>query len=132
MHFYNFSTAKQQSNCDHTIVTKKESSTGKNWLEVSAGTIVAMSIGCIALVVIIPIAVFILVSVPLHVLCDKCCGRLSMRRGHQQFFQTNVAFSFTMTVFYFETVSRDKLKPVDLPSIGYSMPMALSTELVAI
>ena len=132
MHFYNFSTATQQSNCDHTIVTKKDSSTGKNWLEVSAGTIVAISIGCIALAVIMAIAVFILVSVPLHALCDKCCGRLSMRRGHQQFFQTNVVFSFTMAVFYFETVSRDKLKPVDLPSIGYSMCMALSTELVAI
>ena len=130
MHFYNFSTAKQQSNCDHTIVTKKDSSTGK--LEVSAGTVVAISIGCIALVVIMPIAVVILVSVPLHALCDKCCGRLSMRRGHQQFFQTNVAFSLTMAVFYFETVSRDKLKRVDLPSIGYSMCMALSTELVAI
>ena len=119
MHFYNFSTAKQQSNCDHTIVTKKDSSTRKNWLEVSAGTIVAISIGCIALVVIIAIAVVILVSVLLHALCDKCCGRLSMRRGHQQFFQTNVAFSLTMAVFYFETVSRDKLKRVDLASIGY-------------
>ncbi|XP_015763501.1 PREDICTED: uncharacterized protein LOC107342502 isoform X2 [Acropora digitifera] len=62
MHFYNFSTAKQQSNCDHTIVTKKDSSTGKNGLEVSPGTIVAISIGCIALVVIMPIAVVILVK----------------------------------------------------------------------
>ena len=131
MPFCNFSTAKQ-SNCDHTIVTKKDSSTEKKWFEVSAGAIVAISIGCIALVVIMAIAVFILVSVPLHALCDKCCGRPSMRRGHQQFFQTNVAFSFTMAVFYFETVSRDKLKRVDLPSIGYSMRMALSTELVAI
>ena len=132
MHFYNFSTAKQQSKCDHTIETKKESSTETNWSEVSAGTIVAISIGCIALVVIMAIAGFILVSVPLHALCDKCCGRASMRCGHQQFFQTNVAFSFTMAVFCFKTVARDKLKRVDLASIGYSMRMALSTELVAI
>lgn len=107
MHFYNFSTAKQQSNCDHAIETTKESSTEKNWPEVSAEAIVATSIGCIALVVIMAIAV--LVSVPMH----------ALRHGHRQFFQTNVAFSFTIAVFCFETVSREKLKRVDLPSIAY-------------
>ena len=117
MHFYNFSTAKQQSNCDHAIDTTKESSTEKNWPEVSAEAIVGTSIGCTALVVIMAIAV--LVSVPMHALRDKCCSRLSMRHGHRQFFQTNVAFSFTIAVFCFETVSRDKLKRVDLPSIAY-------------
>ena len=82
MHFYNFSTAKQQSNCGPTIVTKTTSPTEK-WSELSAEAIIAISVGCIALVVIMPIAVFILVSVPLHALRDKCCGRLSMRRGHR-------------------------------------------------
>ena len=109
MNFYNFSTAKQQSNCNPTIVTKTESSAKKNWSELSAEAIVAISIGCPALVVIMAIASFILVSVPLHALCDKCCGRPSMRRGHRQFFQTHVALSFTQSVFCFETVSRDKL-----------------------
>ena len=82
MHFYNFSTAKQQSNCDHTIVTKTGSPT-ENLSEVSAEAIVATSIGCIAVVVIMAIAVFFLVSVPMHALRDKCCGRLSTRHGHR-------------------------------------------------
>lgn len=83
MHFYNFSTAKQQSNCDHTIVTKTGSPTEKKRSEVSAEAIVAICIGCIALVVIMAIAVFFLVSVPMHALRDKCCGRLSTRHGHR-------------------------------------------------
>ncbi|XP_015763441.1 PREDICTED: VWFA and cache domain-containing protein 1-like isoform X1 [Acropora digitifera] len=51
--------AKQQSNCDHAIVTTKESSTEKNWPEVSAEAIAAISIVCIALVVIMAIAVLV-------------------------------------------------------------------------
>ena len=83
MHCYNFSTAKQQSNCDYTIGTNKESSTEKNRLKMSAGAIAAILIECIALVVVMAIAGFIMVSVPMHALRDKCCGRPSMRHGHR-------------------------------------------------
>ena len=83
MHCYNFSTAEQQSNCDYTIGTNKESSTEKNRLEMSAGAIAAILIGCIALVVVMAIAGFIMVSVPMHALREKCCGLPSMRQGHR-------------------------------------------------
>ena len=85
----------------------------------SAEAIAAILIGCIALVVVMAIAGFIMLSVPMHALRDKRCGRPSMCHGHREYFQTHVAFSrcFTMAVFSFETVSRDKLKRVDLASV---------------
>ena len=50
----------------------------------SAVAIAEIIIGCIALVIVImAIAVFILASIPMHALRDKCCGRLSMRHGHR-------------------------------------------------
>ena len=68
MHCYNFSTAKQQSNCDHTI----ESPTEKNTPEMLAGATAALFTGSfIAPVVVIAIAGFIMVSVPMHALHDE-------------------------------------------------------------
>ena len=49
----------------------------------SAEAIAAIVIGCIPLVVVMAIAGFIMVSVPMHALRDKCCGRPSMRHGHR-------------------------------------------------
>jgi len=81
---YDFPTAKHQSNCDYTNGTNKEWSIKKKRLEMSAVAIAEIIIGCIALVIVImAIAVFILASIPMHALRDKCCGRLSMRHGHR-------------------------------------------------
>ena len=72
MHCYNFSTAKQQSNCDYTIGRNKDSSVEKNRPEMWTGaTAAGLFTGFIALVVVRAIAGFILVSIPMHVLRDE-------------------------------------------------------------
>ena len=72
MHCYNFSTAKQQSNCDYANETNKESPVEKKRLKMSTGATAALyTSGFTALVVVMAIAGFIMVSVPMHALRDE-------------------------------------------------------------
>ena len=72
MHCYNFSTAKEQSNCYYANKTNKKLPVEKKRLEMSAGATAGLyTSGFIALIVVMAIAGFIMVSVPMHALRDE-------------------------------------------------------------